>query len=109
MKYHHQPYFPAVIPLKGDGSFTQGFVASSCISAFQGVAYPDSKADLKRVLRHGLQGGTALAAGSRAAMALRHGDYSGALLATAAGAAGVLIIEKLLRDSAQPDQEEHHE
>ena len=109
MKYYPRPYSPAFMPLKCDGSFTQGFVASSCISAFQGVAYPDSRADLKRVLRHGLQGGTALAAGSRAAMALRHGDYSGALLATAAGAAGVLLIEKLLHDSAQPDQEDHHE
>jgi hypothetical protein len=100
MKYQHRYALPAVMTARGDGSFTKGFVATSCVSAFQGVSQPASQANLKRVLRHGLQGGTALAAGSRAAMALSHRDYSGALIATAAGAIGVLLIENLLRDAA---------
>ena len=40
-----------------------------------------------------------------AAMAVRRQDYTGALVATAAGAAGVLLIERLLRDSAKAVQE----
>ena len=43
--------------------------------------------------------------GSQAAMAVRRQDYTGALVATAAGAAGVLLIERLLRDSAKAVQE----
>ena len=110
MAYKIRPYAPSFMTAPGDGSFTKGFVAATCVSAFQGIDQPASKNNLKRALRHGLQGGAALAAGSRAAMALRHGDYTGALFATAAGAAGVLLIENLLRDSAQPKKkEEHHE
>jgi len=105
MKYPVQPYLPAVMTAPGENSFTKGFVASACISAFQGVAQPSSQANLKRVLRHGLQGGTALAAGTRASMALRHRDYSGALIAATAGAIGVLLIENLLRDPARPQEE----
>jgi len=109
MNYPFQPCLPAVMTARGESSFMKGFVASACISSFQGVAHPASKANLKRALRHSLQGGTALAAGTRAAMALRHRDYPGALLAATAGAVGVLLIENLLRDPAQPQKEEHHE
>ncbi|MBP6725681.1 MAG: hypothetical protein KA132_00510 [Thauera sp.] len=89
----------------GAGSFTQGFVAAGCLSAFQDRPSPASQADVKRVLRHALQGGTALAAGSYAAVALRQQDYTGALVAATAGAAGVLLIERLLRDKAQANRE----
>jgi hypothetical protein len=107
MRYPVQPYyFPPVPPTRGDDGFAKGFVASACLSAFQGVADPVSPGQIKRVLRHGLQGGAALAAGSRAALALRYHDYTGAVLATAAGAAGVLLIEKLLSDSAESTDEE---
>lgn len=109
MKNSISPYFPAVLSTPGDGSFTQGLVAASCISAFQDIATSPAQVDYKRVLRHGLQGGTALAAGSRTAMALRHHDYAGALIATALGAAGVLLIENLMRDSAKPQEEDQHE
>lgn len=100
MKYAPYPYYPSPLRVRNDGSFTQGFVAAACISAFQDVAHPDSKADYKRILRHGLQGGTALAAGSHAAVALRRSDYTGALLSIGIGAAGVLLLEKLMNDKA---------
>ncbi|MCQ8130880.1 hypothetical protein, partial [Methylomonas rivi] len=76
MKHIDYPYAPNPVRVRSDGSFTQGFVASACISAFQDVAHPDSKADYQRILRHGLQGGAALAAGSHAAHSLRRGDYT---------------------------------
>jgi len=77
---------PAPTPRIGGGTFVQGFVAGACVSAFQDQASPLSRTELKRVLRHGLQGGTAL-------------------LAAAAGAAGVLIIERMLRARVQTEQE----
>jgi hypothetical protein len=97
-----------VVPLFVGGSFVKGFVAGGCLSALPGANLPPSQADLKRILRRALQGGAALAAGERAAMAYRQGDYSGMLVATAAGAAGVLLIERLLRDAAPPKQENTH-
>lgn len=98
--------FPAPVRPRGaGGGFAQGFVTAGCLSAFQDRPSPQSPADLKRVLRHALQGGTALAAGSQAAQALRQRDYTRALAATVAGAAGVLLIEQLLRDAAPSEQE----
>ncbi len=49
--------------------------------------------------------GTALAAGSHAATALRRSDYTGALLSIGIGAAGVLLLEKLLSDKADTQEE----
>jgi hypothetical protein len=60
---------------------------------------------MKRVLRHALQGGAALAAGTRAAAAFRQQDYPSMLVAGVAGAAGVLLLERLLRDGAQAEKE----
>ena len=103
------PLQAAVVPgfwrAGGDGSFTRGFVTTACLSAFQDVPCPSSSAQFKRVLRHALQGGTAFVAGSRASAAFRQGDYSGALLASALGATGVLLIEQLLRDAERPARE----
>jgi len=104
MNTYPYPYPPSPIRMPGDGSFTQGFVASACISAFQDVARPGSKADYQRIVRHGLQGGAALAAGSHAARALHRNDYTGALLSIAAGAAGVLLVEHLLREHTGKDK-----
>ena len=102
----HLPSAPLVtVSRAAGGGFVQGFVAAGCVSAFQDRPAPACAVDLKRVLRHALQGGAALAAGSQAAMAVRRQDYTGALVATAAGAAGVLLIERLLRDSATAVQE----
>lgn len=109
MKNYIVPYTPAVPvvqPMKnGAGCFTQGFVAAGCLSAFQDCPSSASQVDVKRVLRHALQGGTALAAGNYAAIALRQQDYTKVLVAATAGAAGVLLIERLLREKAQANRE----
>lgn len=104
MKSRSRAFPKPPAPQAGE-QFLRGLVATACISAFQDVGKPASKKNLKRVLRHALQGGTALAAGSHAAIALGRRDWAGALLATAAGAAGVLAIEQLLRESAPNEQE----
>lgn len=79
--------------------FTRGFVASGLLSALQDHA---GRADGRRTLRHALQGGAALAAGSVAAEALARRDALSVLLAVAGGAATILTIEQLLRRRAQP-------
>lgn len=89
----------------GDGSFLRGFVASACLSAAQDVPQAAARKNLKRVLRHALQGGTALTAGGYAVAALRRHDYAGVLIAAAAGAAGVFAIEQLLREAAPRHEE----
>ncbi|THF63259.1 hypothetical protein [Pseudothauera rhizosphaerae] len=88
-------------------SFVRGFVASACLSAIQGGQRSPSSAEVRRVLRYALQGGTALAAGAGAAAAIERRDYTGALVAAAVGAAGVFVIERMLRDAAQRSQEKH--
>lgn len=104
-----RPYYPyaagAAPQQAAGGDFIRGFVAGGCLSAFQDRPSPTSPADLKRVLRHALQAGTALTAGAQAAAALHRQDYGAALLTAAAGAAGVLFIERMLRDAAQADME----
>lgn len=103
---------PAVPPASGvamgSGDFIKGFVATACIAAFQDRAGPLSGSDLKGVARRALQGGTALAAGTQVAASLRQQDYARALIAGAAGAAGVLLIERLLHDAAPSDKEKNH-
>ncbi|WP_200175091.1 hypothetical protein [Ectothiorhodospira shaposhnikovii] len=114
-KYRGYPGYGFVPPARSspldcyDGCFTRGFVTAACISAFQDVGPPASRPALRRVVRHGLQGGTALMAGTRAANAVRRGDYLSAVTAAAAGAAGVMIIERLLRPSqAREEKEKEH-
>ena len=93
---------------RGESDFVRGFVASACLSAFQDSAGELAAGPFRRVLRHGLQGGAALTAGTRVAVDLRRGDYTGALVAAAAGAAGVLLIEKLLGDAVGPATEDRN-
>ncbi|TWA61790.1 hypothetical protein FBZ84_11244 [Azospirillum baldaniorum] len=86
--------------------FTRGMVATGLLTAVQdrwvtGAAPPAPRT----ILRHGLQGGAALAAASVAADALRNRDYARLALAVAAGAAGVVMIEHLLNPAEQPPQE----
>jgi hypothetical protein len=100
--YHHSSYYPT--PGLGMGtveSFSLGLFAAGCVSAFQDVDSWKSEGHQKRVLRHALQGGTALAAGTYAAQAVRRGHYTDALIAAVAGAAGVMALESLLRESSQ--------
>ncbi|MFM8442056.1 MAG: hypothetical protein ACKN9W_01800 [Methylococcus sp.] len=100
---HYYPlpvHFPVRHPMVGVENFTQGLVAAGCVSAFQDVVRPDARLQGRRVLRHALQGGTALAAGAYAAEAVRCGDFTRAVLATAVGAAGVYALERLLKEPA---------
>ncbi|MCD8516859.1 MAG: hypothetical protein LRY61_06270 [Burkholderiaceae bacterium] len=79
-----------------DRGFLRGFVAAGCVSAFQDVDAPFTQANLTRVLRQGVQGGIALAAGIHAVGAVRRSDYGSALISVAAGAMGVYVTERLL-------------
>lgn len=109
MKRRRAPAWPsgglATLPRRGDGSFARGIVAAGCIAAFQDIAGQRRRATPRRVLRHALQGGTALAAGAEAANAFAQRRYGTALLACAAGAAGVYLIDVLLREESRGTKE----
>jgi len=99
---------PAV-PLRGavvTDDFIRGFVAAGLLAMVQERASEGARLD-RRTLRLALQGGTSLAVGTMAAQAWRQQDMGRALLAIAAGAAGVVVFEKLIRDQAT--QESGHE
>ncbi|MBK6998864.1 MAG: hypothetical protein IPH35_02425 [Rhodoferax sp.] len=91
--------------------FTRGFVATGLLATFQDRAQRQFSAngqtfDGRRILRHALQGGIALAAGSVAAEALVRRNALRALIAVAAGATTVLTIEQTLRANAQQTPQE---
>lgn len=97
---------PGSLPPPRDGNpFVRGLVVGGGLAAFRGVGRGGAPRPTKHILRHALQEGTALAAGTRAAVAVGQRDYTGALTAAAAGAAGVLIIERLLGDSPEARRE----
>lgn len=78
--------------------FVRGFVASGLLSLFQDRhAHPGMPPDLQRALRHAVQGGAALAAGSLVAESVARGNYAIALGAASGGAAAVIGAENLLR------------
>lgn len=81
------------------GSFVQGVVAAGLLAAIQNR--PGLPALDKRALRLALQGGASLAAGTMAAQAWQQRDLSRVLVAVAAGAAGVAVIEKLMNTSKE--------
>lgn len=88
--------------------FARGFVATGLLSVIQDrSSRPATLLDRRRALRHALQGGAALAAGSAAAQALQAQDGPRALGAVAGGAAAILTIEYLLRATAQPALQEN--
>lgn len=94
-----------MVPVRSEmpANFVRGFVATGLLAALQrevGVAVPDKRTTLRRAL----QGGTALAAGCSAADAWQRGNYGGALVAAASGAAGVVAIDYLMRDAARSDK-----
>lgn len=74
--------------------FVRGFVAAGLLSALQQGAISG-----KPVLKHAVQGGSAIASGVAAANALQHRRYADALTAVAAGAAGIAAAEGLSRQS----------
>lgn len=76
-------------------TFVRGAIATGLLSAIQRETGAPPRAG-RAVLRHALQGGAALAAGTVAAEALRRGRMAEALIAAAGGAAGMVAIEILL-------------
>lgn len=76
--------------------FARGFIAAGLPAAVQGRREP---ADYRKILRHAVQGGAALAAGVFAARALARRRYGLALGVAAVGAAGVWAAEALLQSA----------
>ena len=88
--------------------FARGFIATGLLSLLQprgrhphGVQ--DGTPDPRRVLRHAVQGGAALAAGTLATEAVAQREYRVAIVAIATGAATIAGAEHLLRATARPD------
>jgi hypothetical protein len=78
-------------------AFARGFVGTGLLSLIQDRLEPVlPQPHPRKVLRHALQGGAALAAATVVAEALRQRDYPTVLAATALGAGGVLAAEYLL-------------
>lgn len=79
-------------------AFARGFVATGLLSLFQDRLgpVPPHPHDRRKILRHALQGGTALAAATMVAEALLQRDYPTVVTAAALGAGGVLAAEYLL-------------
>jgi hypothetical protein len=85
--------------------FMRGFIAAG-LAAAAGARRPARGETLRLALR----GGTALAAGIAGAGAIDRRDYASALLAVAAGAAGLSVIDYLLfPDSSNMTKEVSHE
>lgn len=86
-------------------SFIRGFVSAGLLATVEG--HVSRQRDTRRVLFRALQGGTALAAGSVAARAIKEHAFATSLAAIAAGAAGLLTIEYQLKK--KPSKEKDHE
>ncbi len=85
-------------------NFVRGFVATGLLSIRQDRFQPGAPVpDRRRILRHALQGGAALAAGSAAADSLQRHEYQTALAAVVGGAVGLIAIDYLLRHPADTD------
>lgn len=89
---------PAPPPGEARAAFLRGFVGTALLSVLQNRAEGKAPLSGKTVLRHAVQGGSALSAGTIAAEAMLVRDYTLAFTATLAGAAGVWAAETLLRD-----------
>lgn len=88
--------------------FARGFLVTGLLVALQGRREPGAiQPPRRKVLRHALQGGAALAAGTVAAEALSRRDYSLAAAAVAAGAVGVVAAEYLLNPDRRDDHKEN--
>lgn len=87
--------------------FLRGFIATGLLATLQDrcAAGPPRPLDLRKALRHAVQGGVALTAGVTAANALARRNYGMALAAAATGAAGVLAAEILLQPAVPTDDQ----
>lgn len=84
----------ALVAAEAPTAFARGFLVTALLATLQDRGA--TAAPKRKVLRHALQGGAALAAATVAAEALSRRDYPLALAAVAAGAAGVMAAESLL-------------
>ncbi|HMN81734.1 MAG TPA: hypothetical protein PKA20_17675 [Burkholderiaceae bacterium] len=92
---------------RASAEFTRGFVATGLLSMLQQHGrHPhdakDGARDPRRVLRHAVQGGAALAAGTLATEAIAQREYAVAIVSIAAGAAAIAGAEQMLRPPVQP-------
>lgn len=97
--------FPVGYSFLNDGAqngFMRGFIAAGLVAATASEGI-----EKRETLRLALQGGTALATGIAGANALDRGDYGSALLALAAGAAGLKAINYALAETTQFDEGNH--
>lgn len=83
------------------GAFLRGFVATALLVAIQDRT--NKPLDSRRILRHAVQGGIALAAGTTASDAALRRDYGSAALAVSAGAAAIIGTELLLSPSSHKE------
>lgn len=77
--------------------FVRGFIATALLSALQGRAEAGAPPPWRKILRHGLQGGAALAAGTKAAECIARRDYATGTAAVMAGAAAIVAAETALQ------------
>ncbi|MFC5707410.1 hypothetical protein [Aeromonas eucrenophila] len=80
--------------------FVRGAVAGGLISALQGGTKP-GKVPGRKILRHSLQGGLAVATGLGVANALEQGQLSRASLLLIGGVVGIASTEQLLNHSKE--------
>ena len=90
---------PPLLPNEPQNGFLRGAIAAGLLAAIA------PEVGRQEAMRRALQGGTALAAGIASANAIDRRDYGSALLALAAGAAGLHAIDYLLPHS-QPRKED---
>ncbi len=86
--------------------FVRGFVTTGLISAIDQSAKGRPVLANRRVLRHALQGGTALTAAVAAAHAVQRRDYATAVTAVTVGAVGVYTLDCLLRGKMRKPEKE---
>ncbi|ENC6660014.1 MULTISPECIES: hypothetical protein [Aeromonas] len=76
--------------------FIRGAVAGGLLSALQGRVARSSDRSARKILRHSLQGGFAVATGLGVANALEQGDYQQAGILLLGGAVGIASAEHML-------------
>ncbi|MDR2112008.1 MAG: hypothetical protein LBQ62_02730 [Candidatus Accumulibacter sp.] len=100
---------PSVVSPMADpearNGFVRGFIVAGLVAAVTGEKRAAGGQTRAETLRLALQGGTALAAGIAGANALDRRDYGSALIAVAAGAAGLSAIDYLFTETSFNEKE----
>ncbi|MDO8607412.1 MAG: hypothetical protein Q7R40_12820 [Phaeospirillum sp.] len=77
--------------------FLRGFIATALLSALQDRAAASTPPPWRKIFRHGIQGGAALAAGTKAAEAIGRRDYRTGVTAVIVAAAAIVTAETALQ------------